>query len=531
MAISDALLIHPALKGQRVLHVAAECAPLVSTGGLGEVIGALPPAQAQLGAKVGVLLPCYGFLSTEHRKGPLVAMTEAGGQPYAVRHIATLSSSVPVYAIEMPQFFGREGDPYRDARGVEHADMALRFAVFCEAAARLMTCAPLFAADAVHLHDWHAAATAAWLMHLSWRGITVFSIHNLAFQGELPLGTFATLGLPAQYSSLATQRAGRAESMMNLGLACSNAVATVSPRYAQEIQTPALGCGLERKLRMLSLAGKLYGVLNGIDTEHWNPEQDPVISRPYGESDVDAGKTSNRHALADELGLTADDAPVVAYIGRLTPQKGADLLATACAAAANRPHPYRLVIVGVGDLEIANHLRAMSDPLAGRVAFCPVYDPALVHRVLAGSDVLLMPSRQEPCGLVQMCAQRYGTLPVAPEVGGLSDSIVNADASTLDRRTATGVLYSGSDAASMMKALQGALALTRSPATLSAMRQAAMRRNFSWDRSAARYMRLYQQLLAQPKVLTLRRSRRQQPGTMPIHSQVADMPHTEENVR
>ncbi|MEC9361803.1 MAG: glycogen synthase GlgA [Pseudomonadota bacterium] len=471
----------------KVLHVAAECATLASTGGLGEVIAALPAAQRALGLDAAIVLPRYRALSETVRDGPVVAVTQAAGRPYALIKTPVDPPGAPVYLLDMPEFFDRDGDPYRDADGVEHPDNTLRFARYAEAVARLVAVDPNFAVDIVHLHDWHAAAAAAWLRALQWRGRSVLTIHNLAFHGAFGRDGFDGLGLDDAFWD-AARYAGdeRRASCMGLGIACSDAVTAVSPRYAEEIQTPAFGCGLDPQLGQRAEAGALVGVLNGIDEQSWDPRSDRTLVHRYGLCDVVDGKRANGRALAQELKLAQDDRPLIAFVGRLTTQKGVDVLAAALPELLALP--VRIVAVGVGDADLTQALQEHARRAPAQFAFCPVFDPPLVRRVLAAADAVLVPSRFEPCGLVQMYAQRYGALPVVRRVGGLADTVVDVDAAPA---SATGIVFDDDDTGGLLAAVRRFLRLAADVDEVTRVRRKAMTATFGWQTSAARYRQLY----------------------------------------
>lgn len=471
----------------RVLHAAAECLPFATTGGLGDVVGALPGAQRALGCDARIMLPCYGFLSEEMRAGTVIDEFEAGGRRARIIAAERRANGAPVYLCEMPGLFDRGGDPYRDEHGREFTDNAQRFAAFCAAVVRVATCDPHFAPQVVHLHDWHTALVAALLRQQRWRGVSALSIHNLAYQAHCERPQFIAAGLPPALWEIGAGNEGR-WSFLRAGIRSSEPVIAVSPTYAAEIQTAAAGCGLDALLRERAAAGALHGVVNGIDTQSWNPATDAALVRRYDASTVAEGKRANRHALQAELGLPAVERPLLAFIGRLTSQKGADLIAAAGDALHALPAQY--VLVGLGEPGPTAALQAF-DAASPHAAFRAVYDPALARRVMAAADALLMPSRFEPCGMTQLYAQRYGTIPVVRRTGGLCDTVVDARRDTLDAGSASGVLFDDADIGGLLYGVQRVLALIADAPTLAALRRAGMSRDSSWAQTAPAYLQLY----------------------------------------
>lgn len=472
----------------RVLHASVECLPFATTGGLGDVLGALPGAQRRLGCDARILLPRYAFLDTAMREGPVIAEFDVTGRHVRIVESPVRANGAPVYLCDLPGVFDRGADPYRDAEGREFADNALRFHAFCEATIR-------FAGqgfDLLHLHDWHTALAAARLRELRSPLRSVLSIHNLAFQGRLSRAEFDRLDLDDAIWQLGAHTDGGSWSFMKAGIASCDAVSTVSPSYAREIQTPQSGCGLDASLRARAAADALHGIVNGIDERSWNPQTDPALAQNYGVSDVEAGKLANRRALQVELGLAPVEAPLVVFIGRLTDQKGADLIAEAGTALLGLEAQY--VFIGVGEMAIADALQRLAR-LSPHVAFRDVFDPALARRAMAAADLLLMPSRFEPCGMTQLYAQRYGTIPVVRRTGGLCDTVVDARDATLADGTATGVQFNDADVGGLLYGLRRGIELARDPARRTALRRAGMARELSWTAAAGHYRQLYEQLL------------------------------------
>ncbi|MDP9139714.1 MAG: glycogen synthase GlgA [Pseudomonadota bacterium] len=473
----------------RVLHAAVECMPFATTGGLGDVLAALPGAQCGLGMDARIILPRYGFLDERIACGTVVAEVEALGRRAQIIESPVTANGAPIYWCDIPDLFGHCADPYRRADGQELEDLALRFAAFSEAVARFVCQSGVFAPQVVHVHDWHTALVSAWLKQLGSGARSILSIHNLAFQGQFDDTILQRCGFPAIARNEVSAESGG--SFLRAGVVFSDATSTVSPSYAREIQQAEQGFGLDGLLRTLAEDGRLTGIVNGIDERSWDPQTDASLVRNYSIADVDAGKSANRTALATELRLDESDAPVIAFVGRLTSQKGADLIAEAGPALLSTQARY--VLVGVGEPELTQRLQAFQATAPDRVAFCNRYDPDLVRRVLAGADLLLMPSRFEPCGMLQMYAQRYGAIPVVRATGGLIDTVVDATPETLSAGSASGVQFIDADAAGLVYGVRRGLDLLGDTAARQGLQACGMNRSFSWSSTAADYRRLYMQ--------------------------------------
>jgi starch synthase len=463
----------------RVLHVTPEAAPFARTGGLGDVAGALASAQARGGGDIALLMPLYRGTDP----GALTPVVEIGGAQVLRRDEPW--ASVRIYFVRHDASFAREG-LYGTASG-DYADNAARFAWLCEAAVALALREPF---DILHLHDWQAAlvpvllAARAGLRERMPSTRTLLSIHNLAYQGIAPKSLLEDLALPPALGDPTLLGQGDVINLLLGGLRCADGLATVSRRYVREMQTPQHGRGLHAVLR--ERKKDLRGILNGIDTDAWDPARDPVLHAPYSARDP-RGKAACRRALCRELGLAGnDEEPIVGFVGRLVEQKGIDLLLAVLPDVAARS---RVVLVGNGD---AGHERAVAEAArasSGRVAARIGFLDASARRALAGSDLVLVPSRYEPCGLVQMYAMRHGALPVAHKTGGLAETILDGK---------TGFLFARHDKKDLLRALDRALRALADPKRRLTMIRAAMSRDFSWDKSVAAYQRLYRTLLASP---------------------------------
>jgi starch synthase len=481
----------PVVSPLRVLHVAAEVFPLVKTGGLADVAAALPPALARQGADVRLLLPGYpAVMEAVQRLRPVVEF----GPLFGALRVRLMSArmpgtALPVYLLDAPWFFRRPGGPYQDRRGQEWPDNAARFALLGWAAAHLAAGdADLqWTPDVVHAHDWHAGLACAYMAsHPALAAASVFTVHNLAYQGLFPLQDATALGLPAHLTSPAGVEFHGQMSFMKAGLQFADHVTTVSPRYAQEMATHEFGCGLEGVIRARGSA--VTGILNGIDEQAWNPATDPAIAVRYDAEQLQ-GKTACRRALQTELGLAADDdALLLVVVSRLTAQKGLDLVLSALPELLAQG--VQLAVQGAGEpaLEAAFRMAGQAHP--GRVAVRLGYDEARAHRLIAGADAILVPSRFEPCGLTQMYGLRYGTLPIVRRVGGLADTVV--DASLPDQ--GNGFVFDAATPASLAEAVTRAVALRRTSGWASLQRRALGSR-FDWQAPATAYLELYRRLV------------------------------------
>jgi starch synthase len=478
----------------KVLQVAAEIFPLVKTGGLADVAGALPQALARAGADVRLVLPGLPAIADAvlHQK----TVCEMGAAFGAARVRLTLGtmpySHLPVYVVDAPYLYRRGGSPYQAPDGNEWPDNAQRFALLGWVAAHIAAGEfdPDWVADVLHTHDWHAAMACAYAhAHVPTRAARVFTVHNLAYQGLFPAGDFNLLGLPARYMAASGVEYHSQLSFMKAGLKFADRVTTVSPTYAREIATHEYGCGLDGVIR--GRGGDVCGILNGVDPEVWNPATDAGIAKRY-QADSLVGKAVCKHALQTELGLERRaEAPVFGVVSRLTSQKGLDLVLAALPGILQRGG--QLALQGNGDraLEAAFEGAARAHP--AQVAVRTVYDEALAHRIIAGSDALLMPSRFEPCGLTQLYALRYGTLPVVRRVGGLVDTVVDTTDETIRTDRATGFSFEPASSMALEVTVDRLLHAFGQPALWQQLMRRAMAQEFSWDVAAASYMRLYAQ--------------------------------------
>jgi len=447
----------------RVLFVTSECTPLAKAGGLGDVSAALPPALRALGLEVDVLLPGYAQVLRQIGDATEVArFSELGLDCRVLKNNQFL-------VLDCAPLYQREGI-YQDPGGQDWPDNALRFGLLSKVAARLDA-----GYDVVHCNDWPAA-----LMPVFSQKPSLLTVHNLAFQGNFERSWLARLGLPAESFSMHQLEFHGRVSFLKGGLVHAGAINTVSPTYAREIQTGEFGCGLDGLLRERHAV--LSGILNGIDTDAWNPASDPHLAQPYDASSLDR-KASNKRALQRRLNLESSDELLIGLVGRLTHQKGIDLVAAAAHELAALPA--QLAVLGQGERSLEGALAAAAARHPGRIALATGFDEELAHLIEGGADIFLMPSRFEPCGLNQMYSQRYGTPPVARATGGLVDTIVDGE---------TGFLFDRAEPAALAAAVRRAIAVWREPARWREVQRAGMGRDFSWRAAARQYAQLYSRL-------------------------------------
>lgn len=480
----------------RVLHVLSELYPLIKTGGLADVGGALTLALRDRGVDVHVLLP--GYPSVMRALGSArVLFADAnffGGGPARILCGELVPPHLPACVLDCPGLFTRDGGPYSDERGRDWADNHRRFAALSWAGSMLARgldggTRP----DIVHTHDWQTGLLPAYERLRQGRGGPglVHTIHNLAYAGNFDASVLHELGLPSHaYTPEGFEFYGRL-SYMKAGLVYADRITTVSRTYAQEIQTAAQGCGFEGLLS--ARRHVLSGIVNGIDDREWDPARDPHLPATYTDEDP-SGKAVCKAALQKRMGLTVKpDAPLLGVVARLAWMKGLDLLPEAVLPAL--AEGAQLVVLGTGEPVLEAALRALSMAHPGQVSVRVGFDEALAHLIEAGSDALLMPSRVEPCGLTQLYALRYGTLPVVRRTGGLADTVVDATPANLAAGTATGVVFGDATVPSFAQALLRALALYQEPARFRAVTARGMRQPVGWGPAAAEYQALYEDLL------------------------------------
>lgn len=475
----------------RILAVASECAPFVKTGGLADVVGALAKALSAKGVQSRTLLPLYPQLAALAAKGTVVARLEAlnGG---AARLISVEDSGVDLLLLEAPHLFERAGHIYLDQSGKDWSDTHLRYGALSYVGARIGAgLLDDWQPDLVHCHDWQAGLTPVYLKQAGRADLpTVITVHNIAFQGLFAPDTMAPLGLsPEGYTTDGFEYYSKV-GFLKAGLTHAHKITTVSPTYARELLTPEFGMGLQGV--MAARQGDLVGILNGIDTEVWDPETDPSLAATYSVR-APKGKAANKAALTERFGLPADPgAPLFAIVSRLTQQKGLDLVVEVLPQLLARGG--RLVVLGTGEPALEQAFAAQARQHPDKVAVRTGFDEGLAHLIQAGADAILVPSRFEPCGLTQLCALRYGTVPVVSHTGGLADTVIDANPAALAAGVATGFQFAPTTAAALAGALDRCFECYAENAQWASLIRRAMKHPVGWEDSADIYVRLYQSL-------------------------------------
>jgi len=469
----------------KVLFCTSEAAPLIKTGGLADVSGALPIALQEIGVDCRVLLPGYPRVLAA---GPLQFRCDLPGLPGhpAARLLEGRmpGSETPLYVLDVPAAYNRPGGPYQDEHGVDHIDNAWRFALLAKAAALLAgPHSPLdWRPDLLHCNDWQTGLTPAYLHFMGIPAPSLMTVHNLAYQGVFPPTVLPTLDLPPESYSIAGVEYYGNLSLLKAGLYYATRISTVSPTYAREIQQAPLGMGMEGLLS--SRTGDLTGILNGIDTADWNPSSDLNLPCSYY-ARATADKRRCKLRLQERMGLeTRVDAPLLGLIARMTHQKGLDLVLAVAEGIIHRGG--QLVMLGTGDKAIEQAVRETCAKHPGRAACYIGYDEALSHQIEAGVDVFLMPSRFEPCGLNQMYSLRYGAVPIVHATGGLADTVEDG---------LTGFVFREPSAHALWLAVEQALDLYPIKPAWRRMMKNGMEQDFSWEHSAKEYVALYRRML------------------------------------
>jgi starch synthase len=490
------------MKSVRVLSVASEIFPLIKTGGLADVVGALPAALKPEGFEVRTLVPGYPSVmnSLARVEGMLHLPNFFGGE---ARLLRATSGELNLFVLDAPRLFARPGSPYASPNGVEWPDNAVRFAALARIAADIgLGAVPSFVPDIVHAHDWHAALTPAYLHYSNGlRPATVMTVHNLAYQGVFPREMLDALGLPPQSFAMHGVEYYGKIGFLKAALYFADRITTVSPTYAMEIQTEEGGMGLGGLLRERSR--DVSGILNGVDTSVWDPATDPhipgcfYVDMPgHFESDVLKNRALNKAALQRRLGLRpAPDALLLGVVGRLAKTTGLDLLAESLPAIVSAG--MQLAVLGSGDRGLQHRYRAGASANPEHVSFSIGHDEGLAHLILAGADALVIPSRFEPCGVTPLCALRYGTVPIVSRVGGLHDSVLDAGETAQGRQT--GFKFAPVNHENLDDVLQRASATFHDVAAWRRIQRNGLSMDVSWRNPARRYADLYRGLVALPQ--------------------------------
>ena len=485
------------LAGYSVLVASSEAHPLIKTGGLADVAASLPAALRELGHDARLVVPAYpqAVRLVRERKQLMELRVPGESKPVYILHGLLPDRDLPVYLVDAPAHFCREGNPYTDVSGRDWGDNPERFLLFCRVVALMaMGLGALnWKPQILHCNDWQTGLAPVLLRDKPERPAIVFTIHNLAYQGLFDRATFDRLGLPGSLWSVAGLEFHQRLSFIKGGLIFSDRVNTVSPNYAEEVKTPAHGCGLDGLLRQLG--GRFRGILNGIDYHTWDPASDPALPQTYDAGSIPL-KAENKLELQRLFDLPRDEqAFVLGYVGRLVEQKGVDLIIDILPRLLAEPN-VQLVMQGAGDRHTEQTLSRIAESHSRQVSVFIGYDETRAHLIEAGSDAFLMPSRFEPCGLNQMYSLRYGTVPIVHNTGGLADTVVDASDASLADGTATGLLFDDSNPDGLWYAVQKAIHLARQePERWLSMILAGMRQDLSWEASARHYVDFYSEAL------------------------------------
>lgn len=473
----------------KILSAASELFPLVKTGGLADVTGALPAAMKSHGIGMLSIVPGYpAVMAALENAAPFLAYDDLfGGKAQVLKGRA---GGLDVLVIDAPHLYARPGNPYLGASGKDWPDNAQRFAALARAAADIAAGrAAGYRADILHCHDWQAALGPVYAKFAGGPR-TVMTVHNIAFQGQFPASVFATLGLPAQAFAIDGVEYYGTVGYLKGGLAMADAITTVSPTYAQEICTPEYGMGLDGLLRVRRNA--LRGIVNGIDADVWNPATDALIAERYTVKTLDK-RQANKRAVERRFDLAEDDGILHGVVSRLTWQKGMDIFA----ASLDRlvASGARLALLGSGEAAVEQAILEAAERHPGRIGVVLGYDEGLSHLLQAGCDTILVPSRFEPCGLTQLYGLRYGAVPVVARTGGLNDTVIDANDAALQAGVATGFQFSPVDQPTLEHALARAADCYADPKLWRGLQKRGMAADVSWERSAAAYAQLYRNLL------------------------------------
>ena len=476
----------------KVLSVSSEVFPLIKTGGLADVVGALPGALKSYGIDTKTLLPGYRAVMEKIRH-PVVRhrFDDLLGHPATL--LEADHHGVAMLVLDAPYYFDRAGGPYVDASGKDHADNWHRFAALSLAGAEIAAgILPDWTPDLVHAHDWQSALVPVYMRYAETPEVpSILTIHNIAFQGQFGADIFPSLKLPPHAMSIEGVEYYGDVCFLKGGLQAAHVITTVSPSYAEEILTSEFGMGLEGVIA--SRQNDLYGIVNGIDADVWNPDKDPMIARNYSLTKMQ-NRNENRLSIIDHFGLDNDDAPIFCIISRLTWQKGMDLVASTIEDIVAMGA--KLVILGAGDAPLEGALLAATAAHPGRVGMAVGYNEPMSHLMQAGCDGIIIPSRFEPCGLTQLYGLRYGCVPIVARTGGLNDTVIDANHAALQAKVATGVQFAPVTEEGLLQAVRRAIRLFQDRKLWTQMQKQGMKSDVSWGKSAERYAALYSSLVS-----------------------------------
>jgi starch synthase len=474
-----------------VLSVASEAYPLVKTGGLADVTGALPVAVKSHGVAMRTLLPGYPAVIGALAGGRVLAeMPDFFGGP--ARLVAGPAGGLDIIALEAAHLFDRPGNPYMGPDKLDWPDNWKRFAALGFAAYEIARgIAPDYQPQIVHCHDWQAGLAPAYLaFNAPTHAKSVLTVHNIAFQGRFGWEIFNQLRIDYRAAQSGAIEYFGGIGFLKAGLQTADALTTVSPTYALEIKGPSYGMGLEGLLQ--ARADVLTGILNGIDDHAWNPMTDPLLPEHYNHNATER-RAGNRRALLQRFDLDDAPGPVFVVVSRLTWQKGIDMLSEVIDDLVEAGG--KLAVLGTGDVEIENSIAGAVMRHPGKVGFIRAYDEAISHLAQGGGDVMLVPSRFEPCGLTQLYGLRYGCVPLVSRVGGLADTVIDANEAAVEAGVATGIVFAPATAEALRDAILRAVRLYGREKLWRKMQRRGMKSDVSWDLSAAKYAKLYKKLL------------------------------------
>jgi starch synthase len=488
-----------------IVYLTTEAIPFAKTGGLADVCGTLPARVSALGHRAAIIMPAFRSV---HLAKPKIVSTDISFaismSPKKLVGCRLLRSSLPdsdvdVWFIEQPQYFDRDwlyGTPHGD-----YPDNAERFAFFCRAALQAIKRLD-WTPDVIHCNDWQSGLVPALMraesdVDATWDNIaTLMTVHNLAYQGQFPYQAFEWTGLDWKHFQHQSFEFYGHLNFLKTGIATADLVTTVSPRYSQEIRTQQLGCGLDAVLQ--SVADHLVGITNGIDESVWNPMTDPLINARYDVASWREGKRQNKRSLQDRFHLEPnDEIPLIGLVGRLAQQKGWDLILPVLEGHLRENRPTQWIVLGSGEARFEQELRELARLYPDRFALHVGFDDALAHQIEAGSDLFVMPSHYEPCGLNQLYSLRYGTIPIVTPTGGLADTVIDCNETSLADGTATGFHLESNQPKALDDAIGRALHLRyHRPDQWSQLVETGMAQDWSWGRSAEAYVSLYAQSMA-----------------------------------
>ncbi len=472
----------------KILHVASEMYPLLKTGGLADVVGALPFAQQQLGEDARVLLPAYPEITNQLVDTDVVERFNTFAGEVTLRY--GNFHGVGIYLIDAPHLFARKGNPYYDSNYQDYSDNYLRFALLGFIAAEIATERDSWwQPDVVHVHDWHAGLACAYLKHKNAPVKSVFTIHNIAYQGVFAAHHLPEIWLPFEYFQVEGLEFHGQISYLKAGIYYADEVTTVSPTFAKEITREDYAFGLHGLLQTIEQSGRLHGILNGIDDNVWHPATDGCLPASYKIGAMQ-GKAKNKVALQQHFNLPTDKSALLfVMVTRLTEQKGVDLFLDNIDAILKNKG--QVIVLGSGAPEFEQTLTELAEKYPAQVGVFIGYDENLAHLVIAGGDVIAIPSRFEPCGLTQLYGLQYGTLPLVRKTGGLADTVTDMTDEHFKSRTATGFVFEEATSKALQQAIKQAFKLWKTPRRWSSVRANAMRQDNSWKKASENYFPLY----------------------------------------